>query len=66
MCRHTQLCRAPARAVDTAVISDTCTFLRGKCKRFPVILGQTAAGGNTVVLYRGVGCRYDGACIIVK
>ena len=27
--------RAPARAVYTAVISDTCTFLRGKCEKFP-------------------------------
>ena len=39
--------RAPARAVYTAVISDKYTFLRGKCKRFPVILGHTAASGNT-------------------
>ena len=28
----------PGRAVDAAVVSDKCTFLRGKCKRFPVLL----------------------------
>ena len=32
--------RAPARAVYTAVISDKCTFLRGKCESFPVIVGS--------------------------
>ena len=33
------------------VISDKCTFLRGKYKSFLVILGHTAAGGNTVYTF---------------
>ena len=32
--------RAPAQTVYTSVISDNCTFLRGKCKMFPVIIGS--------------------------
>ena len=30
--------RAPARAVSTAVISNKCTFLRGKCGSFLVLI----------------------------
>ena len=45
------------RAVYTAVISDKCTFLRGKCKSFPVILGHAAAGGNTGSTFAFIG--YD-------
>ena len=44
--------RAPARAVYTSVISDTCTVLHRKCKSFPVRLGHAAAGGNTVGLMK--------------
>ena len=39
--------RAPARAVYTAVMSDKCTFLRGKCKGPPVRLARAAAQGVT-------------------